>query len=56
MISVFIPLPTYMLQAGDAQHPEQLDLDKLDKNLMHGQILTCANAIEALDRTPASAL
>ena len=51
-----IPLPTYLLQAGDAQHPEQLDLDKLDKNLMYGQILTCAKTIETLDRTPASAL
>jgi hypothetical protein len=51
-----IPMPTYLLQAGDAQHPEQLDLDKLDKNLMYGQILTCAKAIETLDRTPASAL
>jgi hypothetical protein len=51
-----IPLPTYLLQAGDAQHPEQLDLDKLDKNLMYGQILTYANTIETLDRTPANAL
>ena len=51
-----IPLPTYLLQAGDAQHPEQLDLDKLDKNLMYGQILTYANTIETLDRTPGNAL
>jgi hypothetical protein len=51
-----IPLPTYLLQAGDAQHPEQLDLDKLDKHLMYGQILTFANAIDTLDRTPVSAL
>ena len=51
-----IPLPTYLLQAGDAQHPEQLDLDKLDKNLMYGQILTFANTIETLDRIPANAL
>jgi hypothetical protein len=51
-----IPLPTYLLQAGDAQHPEQLDLDKLDNNLMYGQILTCAKTIETLDRTPVSAL
>jgi hypothetical protein len=51
-----IPLPTYLLQAGDAQHPEQLDLDKLDKNLIYGQILTFAKTIETLDRTPASAL
>lgn len=51
-----IPLPTYLLQAGDAQHPDQLSLDKLDKNLMYGQILTCAKTIETLDRTPTSAL
>jgi len=51
-----IPLPTYLLQAGDAQHPEQLDLDKLDKNLMYGQILTFAKTIETLDRTLSSAL
>jgi hypothetical protein len=49
-------MPTYLLQAGDAQHPEQLDLDKLDKNLMYGQILTFANAIETLDSTQASTL
>jgi hypothetical protein len=51
-----IPLPTYLLQAGDAQHPEQLDLDKLDKNLIYGQILTFAKTIETLDRTFSSAL
>jgi hypothetical protein len=51
-----IPLPTYLLQAGDAQHPEQLGLDKLDKNLIYGQILTFAKTIETLDRTLTSAL
>lgn len=51
-----IPLPTYLLQAGDSRHPKQLNLDKLDKNLMYGQILTCANTIETLDRTPTNAL
>ena len=50
------PLPTYLLQAGDAQRPRLLDLDKLDKHLMYGQILTFAQTIEALDATPASAL
>ncbi|MGH3784841.1 MAG: hypothetical protein ACRDRO_30570 [Pseudonocardiaceae bacterium] len=55
MVSL-IPMPTYLLQAGDAQHPEQLDLDKLDKNLMYGQILTFAETIETLDHTPANAL
>jgi hypothetical protein len=51
-----IPLPTYLLQAGDAQYPEQLALDKLDKSLMYGQILTSANTIETLDHTQVSAL
>ena len=51
-----IPLPTYLLQAGDTRHPKRLNLDKLDKNLMYGQILTCANTIETLDRTPTNAL
>ena len=45
------PLPTYLLQAGDAQHPALLDLDKLDKHLMYGQILTFARTILALDAT-----
>jgi hypothetical protein len=51
-----IPLPTYLLQAGDTQHPEQLNLNKLDKNLIYGQILTFADTIETLDQTPANAL
>ncbi len=50
------PLPTYLLQAGDAQQPDLLDLDKLDQNLMYGQILTLARTIQALDATPAAAL
>jgi hypothetical protein len=29
------PLPTCLLQAGCAQHPDLLDLDKLDKQLQH---------------------
>lgn len=36
------PLPTYLLQAGDAQQPRLLDLDKLDQRLMYGQILALA--------------
>lgn len=40
------PLPTYLLQAGDAQQTEQLNLNKVDKNLIHGQILTFADTIE----------
>jgi hypothetical protein len=50
------PLPTYLLQAGDARHPGLLDLDKLDKHLMYGQILTFARAIQALDATPSADL
>jgi hypothetical protein len=50
------PLPTYLLQAGDAQHPALLDLDKLDKHLMYGQILTFARTIQALDATPSASL
>jgi hypothetical protein len=50
------PAPTYLLQAGDAQQPQLLDLDKLDQRLMYGQILACAQTIGALDAVPASAL
>ena len=46
------PSPTYLLQAGSAQHPHLLDLDKLDKHLMYGQILAFARTIRALDATP----
>ncbi len=51
-----IPAPTYLLQAGDAPRPAQLDLDKLDKNLMYAQILSFAQTIQTLDATPTSAL
>jgi hypothetical protein len=50
------PAPTYLLQAGDAQQPQLLDLDKLDQRLMYGQILAYAQTIGALDAVPASAL
>jgi hypothetical protein len=50
------PLPTYLLQAGDAQQPQLLDLDKLDQRLMYGQILALARTIGTLDALPASAL
>ena len=50
------PAPTYLLQAGDAQQPQLLDLDKLDQRLMYGQILACAQTIGTLDAVPASAL
>ena len=52
----FCPTPTYLLQAGDAHRPHQLDLDKLDKRLMYGQILALAQTIEALDAAPVAAL
>ena len=50
------PLPTYLLQAGDARQPQLLDLDKLDQRLMYGQILALAQTIGTLDALPASAL
>ena len=50
------PLPTYLLQAGDARQPQLLDLDKLDRRLMYGQILALAQTIGTLDAVPASAL
>ena len=50
------PVPTYLLQAGDAQRPQLLDLDKLDMRLMYGEILAFAQTIQALDAAPASAL
>ena len=50
------PSPTYLLQAGDAQQPQLLDLDKLDQRLMYGQILALAQTIGTLDALPASAL
>jgi hypothetical protein len=50
-----VPLPTYLLQAGSAQHPELLDLEKLDKRLMYGQILAFAKTIRTLDRARSSA-
>ena len=50
------PLPSYLLQAGDPRRPQLLDLDKLDKRLMYGQILAVARTIEALDAAPPLAL
>jgi len=50
------PMPTYLLQADDAQHPDLLDLDKLDQHLMYAQILTFARTIQALDATPPARL
>ena len=50
------PLPTYLLQAGDARQPQLLDLDKLDQRLMYGQILALARTIGTLNAVPGSAL
>ena len=50
------PSPTYLLQAGDAQQLQLLDLDKLDQRLMYGQILALAQTISTLDALPVSAL
>ena len=50
-----VPAPPYLLQAGDSRRPEQLIMDKLDKNLAYAQILTFARTIATLDRAPASA-
>jgi hypothetical protein len=49
------PLPSYLLQAGDKGRPHQLDLDKLDKRLMYGQILSFARTLRTLDAAPAAA-
>ena len=51
-----IPLPTYLLQAGDAQRPALLDLDKIDQRLMYGEVLAFARTIRTLDATPSSSL
>ena len=47
------PLPSYLLQAGSRAHPEKLNLDKLDKRLIYGQILSFARTISALDAADA---
>ena len=43
------PLPSYLLQAGSRAHPEKLNLEKLNKRLVYGQILSFARTISALD-------
>ena len=48
------PLPTYLLQAGSRTQPSLLNLDKLDKKLIYGQILSFARTISALDAAPAT--
>jgi hypothetical protein len=49
------PLPSYLLQAGSRAHPKKLNLDKLDKHLIYGQILSFAKTISALDAAPTDA-
>jgi hypothetical protein len=49
------PLPSYLLQAGSRADPKNLNLEKLDKDLIYGQILSFANTISALDAAPTDA-
>jgi hypothetical protein len=49
------PLPSYLLQAGSRTRPNRLNLDKLDKWLIYGQILSFARTISALDAAPVTA-
>jgi hypothetical protein len=48
------PIPSYLLQAGSRAHPEKLNLDKLDKALIYGQILSFARTIKTLDERSTS--
>lgn len=49
------PLPSYLLQAGSRTDPKKLNLDKLDKAMIYGQIVSFARTIRTLDEQPASA-
>jgi hypothetical protein len=49
------PAPSYLLQAGSLAQPYLLNLDKLDKDLIWGQVLTFAMTIATLDEAEASA-
>jgi hypothetical protein len=49
------PLPSYLLQAGSRTDAKNLNLDKLDKALIYGQILSFARTIRTLDAQPTSA-
>jgi hypothetical protein len=46
------PLPSYLLQAGSRTNRKNLNLGKLDKDLIYGQILSFARTISALDAAP----
>ena len=50
------PVPSYLLQAGSRAQPERLNLDKLDRNLIYGQIQSFARTISTLDAAPADEL
>ena len=47
-------LPSYLLQVGSRTEPQLLNLDKLDKQLIYGQILSFCRTISALDAAPAT--
>jgi MYXO-CTERM domain-containing protein len=49
------PVPSYLLQAGSRTHPEKLNLDKLDPQLIYGQIQSFARTISTLDAAPTAA-
>ena len=48
------PVPSYLLQAGSQARPELLNLDKLDKHLIYGQIQSFARTISTLDAAEAA--
>jgi hypothetical protein len=49
------PVPSYLLQAGSRTNQKLLNLDKLDKELIYGQVQTFARTIDALDGQPVDA-
>lgn len=51
-----IPLPPYLLQAGEQHRPRELNLGQLDKRLTYAQILALTRTLHTLDRTPSGAL
>jgi len=49
------PVPSYLLQAGSRDNPQDLNLEKLDPQLIQGQIQTFARTISTLDQVAADA-
>jgi hypothetical protein len=49
------PVPSYLLQAGSRAQPNLLNLDKLDPQLIYGQIQSFARTISAFDELPVEA-